>query len=169
LKARRPAQDPENLVKPTGNIEEVTVYKHILIATDGSELASKALAQGLEFGRLLNARVTVVTVTRPFPMPAYGTLPAGPLIEAYEKATAESAGRILASASDAAKTKRIACGTLHAKDEDTAGAVVGTAQSKGCDLIVMGSHGYRGVTRLLLGSVAMKVLTLSNTPVLICR
>jgi nucleotide-binding universal stress UspA family protein len=150
-------------------MEEVTVYEHILIATDGSELASKALAQGLELGRLLNARVTVVTVIRPFPMPAYGTLPAGPIIEAYEKATAESAGRILASASDAAKTKRIACGTLHAKDEDTAGAVVGTAQSKGCDLIVMGSHGYRGVTRLLLGSVAMKVLTLSNTPVLICR
>jgi nucleotide-binding universal stress UspA family protein len=150
-------------------MEEVTVYEHILIATDGSESASKALAQGLELGRLLNARVTVVTVTRPFPMPAYGTLPAGPLIEAYEKVTAESAGRILASASDAAKTKGIACETLHAKDEDTAGAIVATTQSRGCDLIVMGSHGYRGVTRLLLGSVAMKVLTLSNTPVLICR
>jgi nucleotide-binding universal stress UspA family protein len=102
-------------------------------------------------------------------MPAYGTLPAGPLIEAYEKATAESAGRILAAASDAAKTHGITCEAIHAKDEDAAGAIVGTAQSKGCDLIVMGSHGYRGVTRLLLGSIAMKVLTLSNTPVLICR
>jgi nucleotide-binding universal stress UspA family protein len=145
------------------------VYEHILIATDGSDLASRALAQGLELGRLLNASVTVVTVTRPFPMPAYGTLPAGPLIEAYEKATADSSGRILASASDAAKSKGVACETLRAKDEDTAGAIVATAQGRGCDLIVMGSHGYRGVTRLLLGSVAMKVLTLSNTPVLICR
>lgn len=145
------------------------MYQHILIATDGSELASKALAQGLELGRLLNARVTVVTVTRPFPMPAYGTLPAGPLIAAYEKATAESTGRILASASDAARTRGIACEALRANDEDTAGAIVGTARSGGCDLIVMGSHGYRGVTRLLLGSVAMKVLTFSNMPVLICR
>ena len=145
------------------------MYQHVLIATDGSELASKALAQGLELARVVNARVTILTVTRPFPMPAYGTLPAGPLIEAYEKATAESAGRVLASASDAAKTHGITCETLHAKDDDTAGAIVGTAQSKGCDLIVMGSHGYQGLTRLLLGSVAMKALTLSNTPVLICR
>jgi nucleotide-binding universal stress UspA family protein len=54
-------------VKPTDRIEEVTVYQHILIATDGSDLASKALAQGLELGRLLNGRVIV---TRPFPTPA---------------------------------------------------------------------------------------------------
>ena len=127
------------------------------------------MAQGLELARVVNARVTVVTVTRPFPMPAYGTLPAGPLIEAYEKATAESAARILASASDAAKTNGVACETLHAREEDTAGAIVGAAQSKGCDLIVMGSHGNRGVTRLLLGSVSMKVLTHSSTPILICR
>jgi nucleotide-binding universal stress UspA family protein len=145
------------------------MYLHILIATDGSELASKALAQGLELGQVLKARVTIVTVTKPLPMPAYGTLPAGPLIAAHEKATAEIAAQILASASEAAKRIGIACDTQHAKDEDIAGAIVGTAQSKGCDLIVMGSHGYRGLTRLLLGSVTIKVLTHSNAPVLVYR
>ena len=145
------------------------MYLHILIATDGSELGWEALTHGLILGEALGAKVSVVTVTKPFPMPAHGTLPASGLIAAHEKATSESAARILASATKAAGKNGIACDMLHAKDEDIAGAIVGIAKGKGCDLIVMGSHGYRGVTRLLLGSVATKVLTHSDTPVLICR
>ena len=63
----------------------------------------------------------------------------------------------------------LASDTLRVTHEEPAQVIVETAQSKGCDLIVMASHGYRGVKRVLLGSVAVKVLTHSKTPVLICR
>jgi nucleotide-binding universal stress UspA family protein len=145
------------------------MYRHILIATDGSELAGKAQGQGLELARALKARVTVVTVTSPFPMPSYWAAPGEELAKAHEKATAEHAARILSAAAASAKNLGLENDILHAKHEDPAEAIVDTAARKGCDLIVMASHGYRGVKRVLLGSVAMKVLTHAKTPVLICR
>jgi nucleotide-binding universal stress UspA family protein len=145
------------------------MYKHILIATDGSELAGKAQVEGLALAQALKARVTVLTVTPPFPMPGYGTMPAESLIEAHKKATSESASRILSSAKAAAKALGVPCEALHVTHEEAAEVIVETAKSKGCDLIVMASHGYHGVKRVLLGSVAMKVLTHGKTPVLICR
>ena len=102
-------------------------------------------------------------------MPGYGTIPAESLVEAHERATAESAKRILSAAKAAATALGLPCDTLHVKHEEPAQVIVDMAQSKGCDLIVMASHGYRGVKRVLLGSVAVKVLTHSKTPVLICR
>jgi nucleotide-binding universal stress UspA family protein len=145
------------------------MYKHILIATDGSELANKAQAQGLELAGALKAQVTVLTVTAPFPMPGYGTIPSEGLIEAYTKATRDSAASIVSAAKAAAAAVGVPCEALHLTQEEPAEAIVDTAQSKGCDLIVMASHGYRGVKRVLLGSVATKVLTHGKTPVLICR
>jgi nucleotide-binding universal stress UspA family protein len=154
---------------PFSQAHEISMYRHILIATDGSELANKALAQGLELARALKAQVTVLTVTGPFPMPGYGTIPAAALVEAYEAATTESAARTLSSATAAATKSGLACDTLHVRHGEPAEAIVGTGRDKACDLIVMTSHGYRGVKQMLLGSVAMKVLTQSKTPVLICR
>jgi nucleotide-binding universal stress UspA family protein len=145
------------------------MFKHILVATDGSELANKALTKGLELGQVLAAKVTVLTVTSPFPMPSYGNIPSGPLIEAYEKAVTENSERILAQAKDAADKLGIACERLHVTNENTVEGILNTAKSQSCDLVVMASHGYRGVKRLLLGSVATKVLTLSELPVLIFR
>jgi nucleotide-binding universal stress UspA family protein len=145
------------------------MYQHILIATDGSELAGKALAQGLELAQALRARVTVLTATAPFPMPGYGTVPAPALIEAHEKATTEHAARVLAAARETAKKLAVACDTLHAKGREPAEAIADTAQSKACDLIVMASHGYHGVKRVFLGSVAIEVLTHSKVPVLVAR
>jgi len=145
------------------------MFKHILVATDGSELANMALTKGLELAQVVGARVTVLTVTSPFPMPSYGNIPTRPLIEAYEKAVTENTERILTQAKDAAHKLGIACERLHVTNDNTAEGIMNTAKSKGCDLIVMASHGYRGVKRLLLGSIATKVLTLSELPVLICR
>jgi nucleotide-binding universal stress UspA family protein len=145
------------------------MYKHILIASDGSELAGKALTHGLELARSIGARVTILTATAPFPMPGYGTMPAATLIEAHEKATTENAARILSSAGEAAKKLGVACDTLHAKGREPAEAIVDTAQSRACNLIVMASHGYHGVKRVLLGSVAIEVLTHSKVPVLVYR
>jgi len=145
------------------------MYKHILIATDGSELSGKAVAQGLGLAKRLSAKVTAVTVTEPWTAAAYGTIPTPTLVNVYEKATAENAARILTSVSAAAKDLGVACTTLHVEGQYPAEGIVSTAKDKGCDLIVMASHGRRGLSRMLLGSEAMKVLTLSAIPVLICR
>jgi nucleotide-binding universal stress UspA family protein len=143
------------------------MYKHILIATDGSDLATKAAEQGLALGKALAAQVTVVFVTAPWSPPGdYSViLP----IEDYENACADDASKILADVGQTAQRIGVACDTLHVKDRFAAEGIVETAQARGCDLIVMASHGRRGLTRLLLGSQANKVVTYSTVPVLICR
>jgi nucleotide-binding universal stress UspA family protein len=145
------------------------MYKHILIATDGSALAARALAAGLTLAKKLGSRVTVVTVTEPWtammtPEQALG-LPVG----AYQKAAAATAGRVLADVTALAGKSDVVCATVHAKDQYPAEGILDTAKKAGCDLIVMASHGRRGLGRLLLGSEAVKVLTHSTVPVLICR
>jgi nucleotide-binding universal stress UspA family protein len=145
------------------------MFKHILIATDGSDLAGKAVDKGLELAGLLKAKVTVVTATEPFTALAGDAAPAFVFpIEEYEKAGEENAKRILSAASALATAKQVACKTVHVKDFP-AEAIIETAKSSGCDLIVMASHGRRGVSRLLLGSQAARVVTLSTVPVLVCR
>jgi nucleotide-binding universal stress UspA family protein len=144
------------------------VFKHILIATDGSELAGKAVAAGFDLARQL-ARVTALTVTEPWAALVAGDAAFGFPVDEYEKSADESAARILAGVSKLARKADITCATLHAKDQYPSEGILETADKNGCDLIVMASHGRRGLGRLLLGSVAVKVLTHSTLPVLICR
>lgn len=145
------------------------MYKHILIATDGSALAQSAVAQGLALGKALNAKTTVVTVTRPWPAVAPGEVGIAYPVEEYEKAAAANAARILSAVEAAARRDGVTCDTVHVKDQYAAEGIIQTAKERGCDLIVMASHGRRGLTRLLLGSQANEVVTHSAVPVLICR
>jgi nucleotide-binding universal stress UspA family protein len=91
------------------------------------------------------------------------------MVERYEDDAAENANKILASVSAAAKKLGVACETRHVKDQMPAEGIVSAATEGGCDLIVMSSHGRRGVARVLLGSQAQKVITYSPVPVLVCR
>jgi nucleotide-binding universal stress UspA family protein len=145
------------------------MYKHILIATDGSGLAQRAVTRGLTLAKALGAKVIAITVTDMFPTGPYSSIPMPSMIERYEKAEAESAANILSSVSDEATKLGVACATVHVKEQTPAEGILATAREKGCDLIVMASHGRRGVARLLLGSQAQKVVTLSKVPVLIYR
>ena len=145
------------------------MYKHILIATDGSELAGKAVAQGLDLAKALGAKATVVTVTEPWTAAAYGTIPTPSLIDSYDSASTENAARILATVAEVAKAKQIACDALHVADRYPVEGILETTKDKGCDLIVMASHGRRGIARVLLGSETIRVLTLSPVPVLVIR
>jgi nucleotide-binding universal stress UspA family protein len=145
------------------------MFTHLLLATDGSELAAKAVTAGLTLARDLKARVTTVTATEPWSAMVSGDdLPFTFPIAEYEKAAAESAAHILAKVAEEAGRFGLDCETVHVTDFP-ADAIIATAKARGCDLIVMASHGRRGVARLLLGSQASKVLTLSTIPVLICR
>jgi nucleotide-binding universal stress UspA family protein len=145
------------------------MYKHILIATDGWELAGKAVAAGFALARALNAQVTAVTVTEPWTALVSGEVMIVFPVEDYEKTANENAARILAGVSALARKADISCATVHAKDQYPADGILDTAKKSGCDLIVMASHGRRGLGRLLLGSQAVNVLTHSSLPVLICR
>jgi|SRR6516165_374072 len=145
------------------------MYNHILIATDGSGLAGKAIAAGFELARALAAQVTVVTVTEPWTALLVGESAFGFPVDEYEKSAEQSASRILSGAAKLARKADIRCTTVHTKDQYPAEGILAIAHKKGCDLIVMASHGRRGLERLILGSQAVKVVTQSIVPVLICR
>jgi nucleotide-binding universal stress UspA family protein len=148
------------------------MYKHILIATDGSELATKALEHGLALAKRDNARVTVVTVTEPWSaldIAHDARLHRPDPIGHFEELATAAANRILDDAAQRGNAHGVACERVHVKDQHPAEGIVATAKDTGCDLIVMASHGRRGVSRLLLGSQAYEVLTHCTVPALIVR
>jgi nucleotide-binding universal stress UspA family protein len=145
------------------------MYKNILIATDGSELAGKAIAAGFALARELKSAVTVVTVTEPWTAYVSGEAGIAFPVDEYEKSTRENAAHILGGVSKLAHKAGLTCATIHAKDQYPSDGILETAKARGCDLIVMASHGRRGLGRLLLGSQAVRVLTHSDVPVLVCR
>ncbi len=147
------------------------MYKHILIATDGSELATKALEHGFALAKRENAHVTCVTVTEPwsaFDMAHEARLHKPNPVDHFEEMTIAMANRILDNA-QRAEAQGVVCERIHVKDQHPAEGIIATATNTGCDLIVMASHGRRGVSRLLLGSQAYEVLTHCTVPALIVR
>jgi nucleotide-binding universal stress UspA family protein len=147
----------------------VSVYKHILIATDGSDLALKAVVTGLSLAKALNARATAITVSEPWTSYVTSEAMIAFPIEDYEKSAASEAATALGAVSNVARDIGVACTTQHIKERYPADGILEAAETNGCDLIVMASHGRRGIARLLLGSQALQVLTHSKLPVLICR
>jgi nucleotide-binding universal stress UspA family protein len=145
------------------------MYAHILIASDGSELGGRAVEQGLALAKKLGSKVTAITVTEPWTAAVSGEWALAFPVEEYEKAAAANAKKILSSVSELAARVGVACETVHVQDQFPAEGIVEEAKARGCDLIVMGSHGRRGFARFVLGSQAMRVLTHTTTPMLICR
>ena len=149
--------------------KEALMYKHLLIATDGSDLAQKAVEHGLALAKAVNAKVTIATVTLPWSAMVVGDAIAVLPAPAYDENVALGASKILVGAQDTARRFGISCEVLHVKDRYSAEGILETAGEQGCDLIVMASHGRRGLRRLMLGSIANEVVTQSTLPVLICR
>lgn len=148
------------------------MYKHILIATDGSELAAKAVQHGLALAKALKAQATAVAVTEAWDAMEIARQVESRVenpVERYEKSAAAWAGKVLTAAQTTASGMSVPLKTVHVKDSDPAEGILEAAKSNGCDLIVMASHGRRGVAKLLLGSQAVKVLTHGKLPVLIYR
>jgi nucleotide-binding universal stress UspA family protein len=148
------------------------MYKHILIATDGSELAGRALAHGLALAKELKAPVTIVTVTQLWSALEMAQVAgkAGPdPVHRFEDMAAASAKVILDAAAQKAKVANVTCDIVHVPDQNPAEGIIAIAEKKGCDLIVMASHGRRTVGRLLLGSQVNEVLAHSKVPALIVR
>jgi nucleotide-binding universal stress UspA family protein len=143
------------------------MYKNILIATDGSPLATHAAKQGIALAKAVGAKVTAVNVTEPFHWFA-PNLPADAQ-PAYVQGMQQVAARALGVVADAAKSAGVSCEMAHIEAEHPYEAIIETATSKHCDLIVMASHGRSGVSAVILGSQTLKVLTHSKIPVLVYR
>ena len=149
------------------------MYKHILISTDGSDIAQNGVDHGLSLAKHLNAKVTIITVTEPFPFyasaAAGGWVPMTADLAGYEQDQQAFAQDVLSQAQQAAEKLGVSATTLHVPEEHPATAIIDTAKQEGCSLIVMGSHGRRGLGRLLLGSQTAEVLAHSPVPVLVVR
>lgn len=145
------------------------MYKHILIATDGSELAGKAVDTALKLAKLLGSKVTAVTITEPWSASVMGEGAIAFPIEEYDDAMKSFATAALNRVESQAKELAVPAMVRHVKDQFPAEGIIEAAGEVGADLIVMASHGRRGLSRIILGSQATKVLTHSKIPVLICR
>ncbi len=145
------------------------MFKHILLPTDGSALSDAAIERGVELAKFIGARVTGICVL-PKEYPAYydGEIPGGFKEEAEGKSRA-NARLHLAALVKLAERVGVACDEVVEAAEQPYEAIIRTAEEKGCDLILMASHGKRGIQALLLGSETQKVLTHSKIPVLVYR
>ena len=133
------------------------MYKHILIPTDGSELAGHGVNEGLSMAKSVGVKVTVVVVEAPFNAMSVRESRARHLGEEFEKHNEQSkkhAAAVLAHASDKAKAIDVPCETLQVEHEQPYQAIIAAAKDKGCDLIVMASRGRRGIGLAALSWVA---------------
>ena len=146
------------------------MYAHILISTDGSDVAQKGVDHGLSLAGALGARVTIVTAAEVLWafVGGDGGLSASAYHD-YTEAQRLAADTVMARAKAAAEAMGLAVDTLFVENATPAEAIVEAAEARGCNLIVMASHGRRGVQRLLLGSVTAEVVARSPVPVLVVR
>jgi nucleotide-binding universal stress UspA family protein len=145
------------------------MYKHILIPTDGSKLAEKAVQHGIALAKEIGAKITAVTVTEPFHIITIDPEMIEDTAASYKERARKTVARILGAVTNAAKAASVACETIHVEEEHPYKVIIDTATSKQCDLILMASHGRRGVSAIILGSETVKVLTHSKIPVLVYR
>jgi nucleotide-binding universal stress UspA family protein len=145
------------------------MYRNILIPTDGSELAGKAVEHGIALARTIGAKITFLTVTPPFHIFTIDAQMIEDTPAQYKTPVAADAAKTLRAAGDAAGAAGVAFDTIQLEDEHPYQAIINTAGSKGCDLIVMASHGRHGISALVLGSETVKVLTHCKIPVLVHR
>ncbi|MBU6258427.1 MAG: universal stress protein [Burkholderiales bacterium] len=144
------------------------MYKRILLPTDGSDVTTKAIAAAIALARLTGAELQALAVKEPFPYSAISEMQPVPPQEFFDTQERIAAQRVQAVATAAAaagvKHQGYTVEALHPWE-----AILDHAKAQDCDLIVMASHGRRGMSALLLGSETQKVLTHGSLPVLVVR
>jgi nucleotide-binding universal stress UspA family protein len=148
------------------------MYKHILVPTDGSALSNKAARAAAKLARETGGRLTAIYAIPPLgqPMVLDGFVyDAAYSQEAYEEGMRKFADKALSKVKEEANANQVKCDAISVIEGNPWEAIVKAAKAKKCDLIVMASHGRRGLQGVILGSETTKVLTHSKTPVLVCR
>jgi nucleotide-binding universal stress UspA family protein len=147
------------------------MYRHILIPTDGSELAERAVTHGLSLAKFVGAKVTVIIVEETVPAVWWSVAEyqLADITAKYDEEIKKHARSVLDRVANAAKQAGVPCDTVQVEDVQPYEAIIATATDRGCDLIVMASHGRSGLSAVVLGSVTNKVLTHAKTPVLVVQ
>lgn len=149
------------------------MYTRIVVGIDGSELATKALRHALVLAKATGGKLFIVTSTEPSVLITAGAefmaVDTGAIVADLEEVKAKSAQATLAAAEALATGEGLSVTKFHVPSSIAADAILKTAESQGADLIVMGSHGRRGLGRLLLGSQAAEVLARASIPVMVVK
>ena len=144
------------------------MYKRILFPTDGSEITMKALQSAISLAKLSGAEIYALSVKEPFPYSAISEMQPVPPQEFYDAQERIATGRVQAAA-DAARAAGVTCHAHTVEAVHPWEAIIDHAKAQGCDVIVMASHGRRGVAAVLLGSETSRVLLHTTLPVLVVR
>lgn len=148
------------------------MYKHLLIPTDGSDIAEKAVVAGIEFARESGARITLFTAVPEYQPPGEAALMSRqPVISLpeYERTSREAAGALLDKAAGRARAAGVQYGADFAFSNRPYQAIIDAARRHQCDVIFIGSHGRKGLAALWYGSETTEVLTHSDIPTLVYR
>ena len=145
------------------------MYKRILLPTDGTELCERAIRHGIELAKLVQAQVVGVTVTQPLHSAIPRSMIPKNLAGIIHAETVKLADEKLAVVEKLGREAGVQVENVRQSNDHPWEAIVQTAKDKNCDLIVMASHGRRGVSAVVLGSETQKVLTHSTVPVLVVR
>ena len=147
------------------------MYQRILVPTDGSPLSKKAVKSAIELARTTGAELVTLNVVPRYPMSYLeGSVVASPQqVARVEQQWADNGHALAKQAQDAAEAAGVKARSIIAKSDLVAEAILAAAKKHKCDLVVMASHGRKGIKRLLLGSETQHVLTHGNVPVLVLR
>ena len=145
------------------------MFKHILVPVDGSEFSDRAIDAGVRFAKSINARITGFIAEPDYTLPLYGEIVTrqAESMEAYTKRARQHAETVLKRMGNRARTEGVEFATAFVQSDMPAEAIVDAAEENGCDLILMASHGRRGLDKLIHGSVTGKVMTHTQIPVLV--
>ena len=144
------------------------MFKRILVPTDGSDVTAQAISTTVGLAKSLGAQIFTISVKEPFPYSAISEMQPTPPQEFYDAQERIASHRVSAVRS-ACEAAGLACEAHTVEALHPWEAIIDHAERTGCDLIVMASHGRRGVSALLLGTETQKVLTHTKIPVLIVR
>ena len=148
------------------------MYKHIMLPTDGSKLAGKAIKQGIALAKSIGAKVTVINVVPEYQMAmdeGYVLPTSNILRKRFDEETTRHSKAILTAVQEQARAAGVSCAIVTASSGRPYEAIIKHAKKARCDLIMMASHGRKGLASILLGSETAKVLTHSTIPVLVVR
>lgn len=145
------------------------MFRHILVATDGSALAEKMAHNAVQLAKSVSARLTAVTVSAPFHMFTTRAAKGTDTEDVYNEKCRRQAEKHLGVVKTAAESFGLRFEGIHAFHDHPYVAIIDTASQIGCDVICMASHGHRGIAALVLGSETIEVLTHSKVPVVVWR
>ena len=145
------------------------MFKNILLPTDGSELATRALDQGIALAKAVGAKVTVLTVVEVFRVFTANPVQLEASIREYRKQAAEHGKKVLDEARAKAEAAGVAVETISRTGDIAWEQIVAAAAESGADLVAMASHGRSGLSALILGSQTSRVLAHAEVPVLVLR